>query len=258
MSHTSWMLLPILWWRLAFWWRLLTVPKSSSPKRGICGFRSVGAKTKSLKWTYLLKSFLCWQISHLVKSSYVHQWRGIPDFSQYNHIKHRPTHDFVSDQILNGLRQIEVDFDMVPSWLSWPGGLKQCHKTTKTLGAVLGLNVAWIVGIWKGLNKIQHVFMENIQKLKYISMSFWQPILHLLRGQLPHEWQCFSPVAGFCRSTKVICTTELGKTLTHKCSMRCLCCRFSARVGISRDFRLPIHHQRTHSDWFFLISNHMV
>lgn len=119
-----------------------------------------------------MKSFLCWQISHLVKSSYVHQWRVIPDFSQYNHIKHRPTHDFVSDQILDGLRQIVANFDMVPSWLSWPGGLKQCHKTTKTLGPECG----WIVGIWKGLNKIQHVFMENIQKLKYISTSFSSPI----------------------------------------------------------------------------------
>lgn len=72
-------------------------PKSPSPKRGICEFRSVGAKTKGLKWTHFLKSFPCWQISHLVISLYVHQWRGIPDFPQYNHIKHRPTHDFVSD-----------------------------------------------------------------------------------------------------------------------------------------------------------------
>lgn len=57
-----------------------------------------------------------------------------------------------------------------------------------------------------------------------------QQILHRLRGQLPHEWQRFSPVAGFCRSTKVICTT--GKTLTHKCSMRCLCCKLVQLQGL--------------------------
>lgn len=69
----------------------------------------------------------------------------------------------------------------------------------------LGLNVAWIVGIWKGLNKIQHMFMENIQKLKYISKFFsCCRILSIHQGNL-HDWT--------------------GKTLTHRCSMRCLCCR---------------------------------